>query len=82
MRWLLDSKKFNEWMNPIDYETEEYQAEQEALDQHQSAAARGAQDVNNNKRKSSPGGEPGARRAPQRPRVDPGDDSCKHHQEV
>ena len=23
MRWLLDSDKFNEWMNEIDYETDE-----------------------------------------------------------
>eukprot|EP00210_Caulerpa_lentillifera_P002940 g2807.t1 len=30
-RWLLDSQKFNEWMNPIDYETEEFQEEQETL---------------------------------------------------
>lgn len=29
-RWLQDSAKYNEWMNPIDYETEEAQAEQEA----------------------------------------------------
>lgn len=21
-RWLTDSEKYNEWMNPIDYETE------------------------------------------------------------
>ena len=30
LRWLQDSAKFNEWMNPIDYETEDFQAEQEA----------------------------------------------------
>jgi len=23
VRWLTDSEKYNEWMNPIDYETEE-----------------------------------------------------------
>ena len=74
LRWLLDSKKFNEWMNPIDYETEEYQAEQEALDQ--SAASRGRQldgvDALGSKRKFSPGGEAGARRAAPRQRTDPG----------
>ena len=32
-RWVQDSDKFNEWMNPIDYETEEFQQEQEALAQ-------------------------------------------------
>ena len=74
LRWLLDSKKFNEWMNPIDYETEEYQAEQEALDQ--SAASRGRQadgvDALGSKRKFSPGGEAGVRRAAPRQRTDPG----------
>ena len=30
-RWVLDSEKFNEWMNPVDYETEEAIAEQERL---------------------------------------------------
>ncbi len=30
-RWVLDSEKFNEWMNPVDYETEEAVAEQERL---------------------------------------------------
>ncbi|GMH38909.1 hypothetical protein BSKO_06807 [Bryopsis sp. KO-2023] len=29
VRWLHDSHKYNEWMNPIDYETEEFQDEQE-----------------------------------------------------
>ena len=29
-RWLTDSVVYNEWMNPIDYETEEALAEQEA----------------------------------------------------
>ena len=81
LRWLLDSKKFNEWMNPIDYETEEYQAEQEALDQRQAAVGRGRQaDAldgagNSSKRKFSPGGEAGARRAAPRQRTDPGDRS-------
>ena len=28
MRWLTDSVKFNEWMNPIDYELDE-EAQQE-----------------------------------------------------
>ena len=28
---MLDSEKFNEWMNPVDYETEEAVAEQERL---------------------------------------------------
>ena len=32
-RWLTDSVAFNEWMNPIDYETEEALAEQEAAGQ-------------------------------------------------
>ncbi len=27
MRWLQDSVKYNEWMNPIDYEVEETQTE-------------------------------------------------------
>lgn len=79
IRWLLDSKKFNEWMNPVDYETEEYQAEQEALDQNQSAAPRSwqadgtdAAGGSGTKRKFSPGGEAGARRAAPRQRVDPG----------
>ena len=64
-------------MNPVDYETEEYQAEQEAMDQNQSAAAKSGQaDAlagSGNKRKFSPGGETGARRAAAKQRVDPGD---------
>jgi hypothetical protein len=28
-RWVSDSEKYNEWMNPLDYETKEAQAEQE-----------------------------------------------------
>jgi hypothetical protein len=31
MRWLKDSDLYNEWMNPQDYETEEFQAEQDLL---------------------------------------------------
>lgn len=30
VRWVSDSDKFNEWMNPIDYETEESLEAQEA----------------------------------------------------
>ena len=30
-RWVTDSARFNEWCNPIDYETEEAVAEQERL---------------------------------------------------
>lgn len=67
-------------MNPVDYETEEYQAEQEAMDQNQSAASKigqpdGAEALagSGNKRKFSPGGETGSRRAAARQRVDPGD---------
>lgn len=29
LRWVKDSELFNEWMNPIDYETEEALHEQE-----------------------------------------------------
>lgn len=29
LRWVYDSEKFNEWMNPTDYETKEAQEEQE-----------------------------------------------------
>ena len=29
-RWLVDSDKYNEWMNEIDYETEDAAAEQDA----------------------------------------------------
>lgn len=31
IRWVYDSEKFNEWMNPTDYETKEAQEEQEQL---------------------------------------------------
>lgn len=31
VRWVTDSGRFNEWCNPIDYETEEALAEQERL---------------------------------------------------
>lgn len=31
LRWVLDSEKYNEWMNPVDYETDEALAEQEKL---------------------------------------------------
>lgn len=30
-RWVLDSENYNEWMNPVDYETEDAIAEQERL---------------------------------------------------
>jgi hypothetical protein len=30
LRWVTDSEKFNEWMNPLDYETEEAIEEAEA----------------------------------------------------
>lgn len=30
LRWVVDSDRFNEWMNPIDYETEDAIAEQES----------------------------------------------------
>lgn len=63
-------------MNPVDYETEEYQAEQEAMDQNQSAASRSRQadgtDALGGKRKFSQGSEAGARRVAPRQRVDPG----------
>ncbi len=29
LRWVYDSERFNEWMNPTDYETKEAQEEQE-----------------------------------------------------
>lgn len=74
MRWLADSHKFNEWMNPVDYETEEYQKEQDALEQ--SAASRSRQgegsEAIGSKRKFSPGGEGTTKRATARQRVDPG----------
>lgn len=28
VRWLTDSEKYNEWMNPVDYETDEAAAEE------------------------------------------------------
>lgn len=59
-RWIIDSKKFNEWMNPVDYETEEYQAEQDALEQ---ASSRQHPDGISGKRKLSPGHEGQAKRA-------------------
>ena len=31
MRWVFDSDKYNEWMNPVDFETEEAVAEQDRL---------------------------------------------------
>lgn len=31
VRWVYDSEKYNEWMNPVDYETEEAVAEQDRL---------------------------------------------------
>lgn len=31
LRWVFDSDKYNEWMNPVDFETEEAVAEQERL---------------------------------------------------
>lgn len=41
IRWVYDSERFNEWMNPVDYETKEAQEEQEhaAADQQQSSHA-------------------------------------------
>jgi len=30
-RWLVDSDKYNEWMNEVDYETEDAAAEQDAV---------------------------------------------------
>ena len=63
-RWLVDSKKFNEWMNPVDYETEEYQQEQDALEQgasgHQHADGVADQRA---KRKLSPGRDGLSKRA-------------------
>lgn len=59
-------------MNPVDYETEEYQAEQDALEQ---ASSRQHPDGISGKRKLSPGHEGQAKRArtgePGKPR-DPG----------
>ena len=76
LRWLKDSRKFNEWMNPVDYETEEYQKEQDALEQNQTTASRTRQgdgtETAGNKRKFSPGGDGGTKRAAARQRIDPG----------
>lgn len=75
LRWLADSRKFNEWMNPVDYETEEYQKEQDALEQNQTTSSRSRQgdgiEASGNKRKFSPGGDGGTKRAA-RQRIDPG----------
>ena len=75
LRWLADSRKFNEWMNPVDYETEEYQKEQDALEQNQTTSSRSRQgdgvEAAGNKRKFSPGGDGGTKRAA-RQRIDPG----------
>ena len=30
-RWLVDSDKYNEWMNEVDYETEDAAADQDAM---------------------------------------------------
>ena len=61
LRWLADSRKFNEWMNPVDYGTEEYQKEQDALEQNQTTSSRSRQgddaEAAGNKRKISPGGD-------------------------
>lgn len=32
VRWLTDSEKYNEWMNPIDYETEAGAAARESAE--------------------------------------------------
>ena len=76
LRWLTDSRKFNEWMNPVDYETEEYQKEQDALEQNQNTASRSGQgdgaETAGNKRKFSPGGEGGIKRGAARQRINPG----------
>eukprot|EP00803_Ostreobium_quekettii_P007065 evm.model.scf_1407.2 EVM.evm.TU.scf_1407.2 scf_1407:7799-21268(+) len=39
LRWLLDSEMYNEWMNPIDYETEEFQDEQDRLNLQKETAS-------------------------------------------
>lgn len=62
-------------MNPVDYETEEYQKEQDALEQNQTTASRRQGDgieASGSKRKFSPGGEGGTKRAAPRQRIDPG----------
>lgn len=75
LRWLVDSKRFNEWMNPVDYETEEYQKEQDALEQNQSASRSrqvdGSETIGS-KRKFSPGGDAGTKRALPRQRTGSG----------
>lgn len=75
LRWLVDSKRFNEWMNPVDYETEEYQKEQDALEQNQSASRSrqvdGSETIGS-KRKFSPGGDAGTKRALPRQRTGDG----------
>lgn len=38
-RWVVDSEKYNEWMNPADYTTPDFEAEMEA------AEARGGKEV-------------------------------------
>ena len=38
LRWVYDSEKYNEWMNPTDYETKEAEEEKE-----QTATAKGMQ---------------------------------------
>ena len=59
-------------MNPVDYETEEYQKEQDALEQNQSAPRSrqidGFETVGS-KRKFSPGGDVGTKRALPRQRT-------------
>lgn len=76
LRWLVDSRRFNEWMNPVDYETEEYQKEQDVLEQNQTTASRSRHgdgtETAGNKRKFSPGREGGTKRAAPRQRIDPG----------
>ena len=81
LRWLTDSRKFNEWMNPVDYETEEYQKEQDAREQNQSLRRQGdGIEASGSKRKFSPGGEGGAKRAAPRQRTDPGVTALPLHQ--
>ena len=76
LRWLTDSRRFNEWMNPVDYETEEYQKEQDALEQNQTTASRSRQgdgaETAGHKRKFSPGGDGGIKRGAARQRINPG----------
>lgn len=66
-RWLKDSKKYNEWMNAIDYETDEGAAEQEQrAAEAQAAEAEAAKDEVGGKRKL----EDAAMEAAKRPRTD------------